>query len=140
MARAQAAASGRNVLVRIGATWCGPCHAFQAAMARPAMARVVRANLVVLDLMSDSGPSTNPGTDELNRLWTPPSGAAFPYYAILAPSGRRLGDEYEWTLGGPVQHAGDLGWFLTVLRRTSPRVDRADLDAAAREAGVTLPP
>ena len=90
----------------------------------------------MIELVQESGTKSNPGAEELNVTLSS-VGSSIPYYAVLDASGRRVGDAFEWTLNGREQHSGDLAWFLTLVRRTSPRVDRALMDAAAREAGVT---
>ena len=84
-ARSEAGRSGRNVLVRFGAPWCGPCHEFAKLLERPRTARVVAANYVVVDLTISPEPVANPEANDLFNAWGR-GRVGIPFYVVLSPA------------------------------------------------------
>ena len=138
-ARKAAGASGRNVLVRFTAPWCGPCHEFAKLLGRPQATRVVAANYVVVDLTISPEPVANPEANDLFNAWGR-GRVGIPFYVVLTPDYHRLADSRVWTSDGRENAGGDPTRFLQILRRTAPHATAADLNAVRDEIGATDAP
>ena len=80
-ALAEAAASGRQVFVRISASWCGPCRRLDAVLHRPAVDGGLRRGLVVVKL--DTGQMT--GVESIGKRYG--TRGAIPWCAVLSADG-----------------------------------------------------
>ena len=47
---AQATREGKNIILDFGANWCGDCHSLDAQMEKPELARLIKANYVVVEI------------------------------------------------------------------------------------------
>ena len=100
--------------------------------------------IVHLDVLENAGKEeleTPGGEAVLERLGG--KGAGLPYFAVLAPNGKKLGDslrvpgDVRSNTGHPAA-TEEVAHFLALLGKTAPRMDaaaRAKVEAYAKRAG-----
>ena len=133
-ARREASRTGRNVLVEFGASWCGWCKRFEAFLADPDVGRVMHDHYVVVHLVvhesGDKAALNNPGSDTvLNRMGGGRTG--IPFFFVLDPAGRKLGDSNCLPNGDNVGHPytpAEVKAFIGFLEKTAPRMTKAERD------------
>ncbi len=130
-ARAQAQRQGKNVLVVFHASWCGWCKKFDRMLEDPKLKPTFDASYVVLhlDVMEngDKKALENPGGAEVME-GLGGKGAGLPFYAVVAPDGKKLGDSLL-TPGVPTTNTGhpaetkEIAHFLDLLKASAMRMN-----------------
>jgi len=85
-ALAQASKTGRNVVLIFGANWCPDCHALDAQMHRPALARLIARDYVVVKI--DVGRFDK--NLDIGARYGVPISKGIPAIAVLSPQGKLL--------------------------------------------------
>jgi len=83
---AEAARSGRNIVLDFGANWCGDCHALDAQMHSPDLAGLIEKNYVVVHV--DVGRFNK--NQDLARKYSVPLNKGIPALAVLDAHGNLL--------------------------------------------------
>jgi len=127
LASARAAKSGKNVLVLFHASWCRWCKRLEQFTVADGIKPALEASyeMVWLDVMERGEKKVleTPGAEGLYKAWGGPGG--LPFYVVLAPGGRVLGD------GAKIGYPGtpdEVTAFVDLVRTTAPRVQPADLE------------
>jgi thiol-disulfide isomerase/thioredoxin len=127
-AREKARASGRLVMVRWGAPWCGWCHKMDDWLARPEVAALMDKDYVSVKIDQDR----MTGGKELLAKY---SGGArgIPWFAILDPAGEVLAvsDRQGQNIGFPAQ-PGEIDHFMDMVGKTAKKLSESDRAALRR--------
>jgi protein disulfide-isomerase len=83
---AEAAKSGKNILLDFGANWCGDCHALEAQMQKPELAALIARSFVVVNI--DIGRFDK--NLDLAEKYGVPLKKGIPALAVLDPRGKLL--------------------------------------------------
>jgi len=85
-ATARASKTGRNIVLVFGANWCPDCHALDAQMHRPGLARVIARDFVVVNI--DVGRFDK--NLDVGEKYGVPIRKGIPAIALLDPHGKLL--------------------------------------------------
>lgn len=140
-AKAQAAASHRNVLLVFSASWCGPCHLFEAFLHDPATGPIMDKNFVVArfdvgERPGDKRHADTPGAVAL-RASLDGANAGYPFLVITNPAGKVIVNSYrpvpgkkpggDTNVGYPATHE-EIDWFMQMLHQSAPGISPAEAD------------
>jgi len=131
-AKTRAAAEHKNILLTFSASWCGPCHMFEAFLndsnIRPIMDKVfVTASLDVGERPNDTRHSDSPGAEDL-RASLGGSEAGYPYIIMLDSSGKPIVDSFrpdpkdksgKSSIGYP-DSPPEIDWFMQMISKSAP--------------------
>jgi thiol-disulfide isomerase/thioredoxin len=141
---AEAAAKHKNVLLVFSASWCGPCHLFEAFLHDPATGPIMDKNFVVArfdvgEHPGDKRHSNTPGAEAL-RASLDGADPGYPFLVIASPSGKVIVNSYrpipgrknsaESNIGYPATPA-EIDWFMQMLRQ-SAAISAPEADAIRR--------
>lgn len=131
-AKAEAAAEHKNVLLVFSASWCGPCHLFEAFLHDPATGPIIDKNFVVArfdvgERAGDKRHSDTPGAEAL-RASLDGANPGYPFLTIVNPAGKVIVNSYrpvpgqknsaENNIGYPATPA-EIDWFMQMLRQSA---------------------
>ena len=141
-ALARARAGGKNVLLVFHASWCGPCFLLHQFLNDPQVKPLVGANCVVVEEdVFEHGRNgwENPGAHSLFQKYG--GRHAIPFWAVLTPGGRKIGDSIygKETMGMPGAGPQER-YFLRLFHKAAPRLTAADMATlkAVLERSTTL--
>lgn len=126
-AEAQASAGHKNILVVFSASWCGPCHMFEAFLKDKQAAPIIDQYFVTVHLevgerAGDIHHADTPGAVTLmSRLGG--ESAGYPFIVALDASGKPIVDSLR-PEGGDTANIGypdspaEIDWFLQMMQRS----------------------
>jgi thiol-disulfide isomerase/thioredoxin len=150
-AKVTANAEQKNILLVFTASWCGPCHLFEAFLKDPQIQPILARNFVPVRIAVGEEvkgkPYLNTPGGDFMRL--PLAGVAqpgFPFLAVLTPKGDTIvtsnrpdaPSKDEANIGYPATHA-EIDWFMKMLQESAPSMspsETATIDHWLRQRGV----
>lgn len=140
-AKSQAAATHRDILLVFSASWCGPCHLFEAFLRDPATGPIMDKNFVVarFDVGERPGDKRHGDTPGAVSLRASLDGAdpGYPFLVIMNPEGKVIVNSYrpvpgknhgaETNIGYPALPV-EIDWFMQMLRQSAPAISPAESD------------
>jgi len=129
-AQAIAGESDRNVLVVLGAKWCGWCDQLDALFNNKTIKPLLRENYVVVKIDVEK----LEGAKEFRAANAPNRSRGVPWYAVLAPEGAVLStaDNEEGNTGYPVRD-DEIKQFMSVIKSTAKHLDASELESIEAE-------
>lgn len=136
---ARAGKEGKGVFVSVGAEWCGWCTKLDELLANDVIAPLFQKHFVLLKLDQDKVEGTQAfrAGNALDRS------KGIPWYATLDGAGKLVATS-DAKVDGNTGYPGrpeEIGWFISVLKRSAPDMDAADLakiEAEVRSIGKEL--
>ena len=133
-AKTTASAEHKNILLTFSASWCCPCHLFEAFLKDPAIHPIMAKAFVITSLDVEERPNdprhaNSPGGEAL--MTSLGGGNSVPFIAMLSPDGQPIVDSLRPDKGGksnigypaiPVE----IDWFMQMLRKAAPTLIPAD--------------
>jgi len=141
-ANAEAAAAHKNVMMVFSASWCTPCHMFDAFLTDPETGPIMRKHFAIArfdvgEKPGDKKHADTPGAEKL-RASLGGADAGYPYLIALDPSGQVLVNSYrpvegkpgnaDTNIGYPYLHV-EIDWFMEMLRRSAPAMSAEETHA-----------
>ncbi len=136
-AKAQAHHEKKNVFVYFHASWCPWCRQLDKLLDDPTYGPKFRASYVIaaVDIRErgEREKDENPGWDTLMASLRGAAEQDVPYYVILSPMGKKLGDSYRGTSASIPDNAGypqteqEITGFLELLKKTAPAFKPGDI-------------
>jgi thiol-disulfide isomerase/thioredoxin len=134
-AKAQAAAEHKNILVIYSASWCGPCHEFEAFMKDPGTGPIllryfVPASVDVGEEARGHVERNTPGGEKLMASFTGGPNEGYPFLVMLTPRGdpivnSLIGGRSGKNIGYP-SAPQEIVWFMTMLQQSTPTMTPAE--------------
>ncbi len=136
-AEAVAKREKKNVFVYFHASWCPWCKRMERLLADPVYGPKLQASYVIAEIdvreRGERQKDENAGWDKLMANLRGAAEQDVPYYAVLTPKGKKLGDSYRVvdvripSNAGYPQTEPEIKGFLDLLARTAPAFTSADL-------------
>ena len=130
-AEATAKKEHKNVFVVFHASWCGWCHKLEKLMGSADFKPLFDANYQVIwvDIQEHDAkhPETPGGEDLAKQLGAADQG--LPFYTILSPGGKTLGDSRDGQAGniGYPGEPGEVTYFVSLLKSSAPHASGQQL-------------
>ena len=128
-ASAEAAAGHKKILAVFSASWCGPCHMFEAFLKDPKIKPIMDRQFVTVtfdvgEKPGDKRYADTPGAVDL-RGSLAGGEVGYPYIAMLDATGKPIVDSMrpdhgmKSNIGYPAV-AVEIDWFMEMLRQAAP--------------------
>ena len=127
----------KNAFVDFGASWCPWCRRTEKLLEEPAFAEKFKASYVFAKITvrerEDKRANENAGWEPLMVKYRKSKDRDIPYFVILDPEGKKLGDSYRPPVGDIPGNAGypkskeEIDAFLTLLKATGKAFNAEDL-------------
>jgi len=146
-AQDQAKTEHKNVLLIFHASWCGWCHKLDDMLKSPEVGGLVEKGLVVthVDVMEQPAKKDleNGGGNEMMKQYTGGVEAGLPFFLIMTPSGKVLGNSLApktGNIGYPAEPA-EVAHFMGMLNKGAPNLnadDKVKIEAYLHEAAAKI--
>lgn len=148
---AKAKQEKKNVFVMFIASWCINCHAFKdEVLEHPITRAIFDDNYVMIYLTATEDAKNkhleNPGATELLAKYTKGTSTGIPFYVVLDPNGKLIGDSFFRPPGTdaktPAENIGrpfmfyEIYAFIELLRKTSNLDSRGPLNYLAKYLSI----
>lgn len=139
----QAAASGKTVLVKFSASWCGWCHRMDGVLKQKEIQPIVDKYLVLATITTmengDKKVLENPGSKELMESMGGKN-SGIPFFAFYDGKGKMIANSMMPPANGkPAANVGcpyepeEINHFMLILKKAAPKMTEAE--AATIRAG-----
>jgi len=132
-AYAKAKREKKNVMVIFHASWCGWCKKMDAMLESPEFKSTFENSYVithvdVLEQPAKKGLENTGGEEIMAQLGGKDAG--LPFFAILSPEGKKLGDSMLPKTGnmGFPSAANEVAGFKVLLKNTAPKMRASDVE------------
>jgi hypothetical protein len=138
-AKSKGLAEHKTILLVFSASWCGPCHLFEAFLQDPTTRPIMDKNFVVArfdvgERPSDKHHANTPGAEAL-RASLDGADPGYPFLVILNPAGKVIVNSYrpvaghkadaETNIGYPATPA-EIDWFMQMLHQSAPAISSTE--------------
>jgi hypothetical protein len=140
-AEATARTTHRNVLLVFSASWCGPCHLFEAFLRDPATGPIMDQSFVIarFDVGEHPGDKRHTDTPGAVALRASLNGAdpGYPFLVVVDPTGKTIVNSYRPVKGkapGADTNIGypalpeEIDWFMEMMRQSAPSMSAKEMD------------
>lgn len=145
-AKSQATKQHKNVLVIFHASWCGWCHKLDDMLATKGAGTSMSKAYVIVHLVVDESENKkadeNPGAAEL-RTTLGGDKAGLPFFAVLSPEGKSLGNSIAPKTGnvGFPAEPFEIAHFMKLLDDTAPSLksgEKSQIEAYLKESAAKI--
>jgi hypothetical protein len=129
LAESPAAAAHKNVLLVFSASWCVPCHMFEAFLRDPEAGPILRqyfvpARIDVGEEARGRNGRNTPGGEKMMLSFTGGRTEGYPFFVFLTAQGSPLVNSLidgrsGKNIGYPAAPQ-EIDWFMTMLRQSTP--------------------
>lgn len=136
-AESQAVNEHKNILLVFSASWCVPCHMFEAFLTDRKTGPIMAANFVVVrfdvgERKDDPKHANTPGAEEL-RASVGGAEAGYPFLVVTDATGKPMVNSFcpsgckppGENIGYPAT-SGEIDWFMQMLRQSAPSMSAKD--------------
>jgi thiol-disulfide isomerase/thioredoxin len=134
-ARTQASAEHKNILLVFSASWCGPCHEFDAFMKDPSTGPImlryfVPASVDVGEEARGHVERNAPGGEKLMVSLAGGHNEGYPLIVLLTPQGSPIvnsliNGHHTKNIGYP-HYPQEIAWFMSMLQQSTPSMTTAE--------------
>jgi thiol:disulfide interchange protein len=140
-ANTQAAATHKNILLVFSASWCGPCHEFEAFMKDPGTGPImlhyfVPASIDVGEEDRGHAERNTPGGEKLMTSLAGGHNEGYPLIVFLNPQGSPIVNslidgQHGKNIGYP-SAPQEIVWFMSMLQQSTPAMTPAETETIRR--------
>jgi hypothetical protein len=138
---ATASTTHKNVLLVFSASWCGPCHLFEAFLHDPTTGPIMDRSFVIarFDVGEHANDKRHSDTPGAVALRTSLGGAdpGYPFIVVADPTGKTIVNSYRPVKGkapGADTNIGypalpeEIDWFMEMMRQSAPSMSAKEMD------------